>query len=58
MPALVEKQRFKQDTHQLPRDKNQALATLLTTTWNSYDIVRIERIEIGSVQGWRVTYRE
>ena len=58
MPALVEKERFKQDTHQQSRDKNQALATLLTTTWNGYDIVRIDRIEIGSVQGWRVIYRE
>lgn len=39
-------------------DKNSRLADLLEGEWNDLSIVRIERIEIGSAKGWKVTYRE
>jgi hypothetical protein len=26
--------------------------------WNDLSIVRIERVEIGTVKGWKVTFRE
>ncbi len=38
-------------------DKNSHLAELLEGEWNDLSIVRIERIEIGSSKGWKVTYR-
>jgi hypothetical protein len=37
--------------------KNSALADLLTVTYASTKIVKIERLEIG-VKGWRITYRD
>jgi len=39
-------------------DKNSRLADLLEGEWNDLSIVRIDRIEIGSAKGWKVTYRE
>jgi len=39
-------------------DKNSRLADLLEGEWNDLSIVRVERIEIGSAKGWKVTYRE
>ena len=54
---LTELTRFEPDTHQTPDAKNGALANLLQVDWNDLAIVRIDRIEIGSQQGWRCTYR-
>jgi len=39
-------------------DKNSQLAELLEGEWNDLSIVRIDRIEIGSAKGWKVTYRQ
>ena len=39
-------------------DKNSQLAELLEGEWNDLSIVRIDRIEIGTAKGWKVTYRE
>ncbi len=58
MPQVLEKTKFKADTETDPAEKNIRLATLLETAWNDLDVVIIERIEIGSTKGWRVTYRE
>ena len=58
MPQVLEKTKFKSDTETSAPAKNVRLATLLETTWNDLDVVTIERIEIGSTKGWRVTYRE
>ncbi len=58
MPQVLEKTKFKPDTETSAQEKNVRLATLLETTWNDLDVVIIERIEIGSTKGWRVTYRE
>ena len=61
MPTLVEKTQFKSDSETEPGGKNSRLAALLDGNWNRFDIVRIERIEIGSNKGWKVwkvTYRE
>jgi hypothetical protein len=58
MPQVLEKTKFKSDTETSGPDKNVRLATLLETTWNDLDVVIVERIEIGSTKGWRVTYRE
>ena len=59
-----EKTRFKADPadqageEPSTRDKNSNLAQLLEGPWNGLQIVKIERIEIGSEQGWRVTFRQ
>ena len=58
MPPVLEKTKFKSDIETSASEKNMRLATLLETTWNDLDVVIIERIEIGSTKGWRVTYRE
>jgi hypothetical protein len=58
MPQVAEKTKFKADTETSAPEKNVRLATLLETTWNDLDVVIIERIEIGSTKGWRVTYRD
>lgn len=39
-------------------DKNSQLAELLEGEWNDLSIVRMDRIEIGTAKGWKVTYRE
>lgn len=39
-------------------DKNSQLAELLEGEWNDLSIVRIDRIEIGTSKGWKVTYRD
>jgi len=57
MPPLVEKTSFKPDDETTSTEKNTRLATLLNGPWNDFEIVRIERIEIGG-KGWRATYRE
>jgi hypothetical protein len=57
MPPLVERTSFKPDEETTGTAKNTRLATLLNGPWNDFEIVRIERIEIGG-SGWRVTYRE
>ena len=49
---------FKSDKEEEPADKNSRLAALLETAWSDLEIVKIERIEIGTSKGWRVTYRE
>ena len=59
-----ERTRFKADPANPPgeelsaRDKNSNLAQLLEGPWNGLQIVKVERIEIGSEQGWRVTFRQ
>lgn len=60
MPTNVtDKQKFLEDrpTDSTDRDKNNNLAQELQTGWNRYAIVLIERIEIGSKSGWRMTHR-
>ncbi|MEN6320981.1 MAG: hypothetical protein ABFD82_19775 [Syntrophaceae bacterium] len=39
-------------------DKNSQLAELLEGEWNDLAIVHMDRIEIGTSKGWKVTYRE
>jgi hypothetical protein len=56
--ALKEKTIFKADEETTPEEKNSRLAELLNGPLNDLQIVLIERIEIGSQKGWRVTYRE
>jgi hypothetical protein len=56
--ALKEKTLFKADAETTPDGKNSRLAELLNGPLNDLQIVSIERIEIGSQRGWRVTYRE
>lgn len=59
MPQTVkDKTSFQADKFIKPEDRNQRLADLLQGTWLDLAIVFIERIEIGSKQGWRATYRE
>ena len=56
--ALKEKTSFKSDEATTAEEKNSRLAALLDAAWNDFEVVRIERIEIGSEKGWRLTYRE
>jgi hypothetical protein len=56
--AVVEKEDFSSDTCTTAEDRNSTLAQLLNALWNPHEIVKIDRIEIGSKQGWRVTYRK
>lgn len=49
---------FKADKATTPGGKNTALAKVLLAGWNDLNIVKIERMEIGSRSGWRATYRE
>jgi hypothetical protein len=56
--TVTEKTKFSPDDETEDRKRNAKLAALLTTTWKALAIVRIERIEIGTEKGWRVTYRE
>jgi hypothetical protein len=49
---------FRADEETKPEEKNSRLAVLLSGALNDLQIVRIERIEIGSEKGWRVTYRD
>lgn len=56
--TIKEKETFKQDKETTNKGKNDRLATLLRTVWNDLSIVRIDRIEIGSVRGWKAIYRE
>jgi hypothetical protein len=55
---LKEKTVFKADEEATAEGKNSRLAELLNGPLNDLQIVSIERIEIGSQKGWRVTYRE
>jgi hypothetical protein len=55
---IIEKTLFKGDQGDDAEAKNLKLAMWLQNAWNDLDIVRIERIEIGSSRGWRVLYRE
>jgi hypothetical protein len=58
---MVEKTLFVQDkkADMSDAEKNGALSIELMKSRNlGMEIVRIERIEIGSVKGWRFTYRE
>jgi len=54
---LAEDTAFEADEHTEPQDRNQRLADLLQGPWLALSIVRIDRIEIGSQRGWRVTHR-
>ncbi len=56
--ALKERTIFKADEETTPGGKNSRLAELLNGSLNDLQIVLIERIEIGSEKGWRVTFRE
>ena len=56
--TIKEKVIFNQDKETTNKGKNDRLATLLRTAWNDLSIVKIDRIEIGSVRGWKATYRE
>lgn len=58
LPKLIDKTLFEPDSKATSSSKNFALATLLNTTWSQLEIVRVERIEIGSAKGWKVTYRD
>jgi hypothetical protein len=49
---------FKSDKEVEPVAKNSRLAGLLEAAWADLEIVQIERIEIGTSKGWRVTYRQ
>jgi hypothetical protein len=49
---------FKSDDETTPEGKNSRLAVLLNGSMNDLQIVTIERIEIGSRKGWRITYRD
>ena len=49
---------FKADRKTSPAGKNASLSTLLSDLWKPLNIVKIERIEIGSKAGWRATYRD
>lgn len=55
-----EKTEFIKDITEMGSDeeKNSRLSELLKGDWIDYSVVRIERIEIGSAKGWKVTYRE
>ena len=55
---MEELQDFRKDNCKTTVAKNKKLATLLLSTWPDFQIVRIERIEIGSDSGWRITYRD
>ncbi len=55
---MEEKTRFKKDTKKTTETKNRALSVLLLGQWLKFNIVKIERIEIGEDSGWRVTYRK
>jgi hypothetical protein len=55
-PSLNEQQNFEEDNFEDPEDKNQRLADLLQGPWLDFEIVRIDRIEIGA-KGWRVVHR-
>jgi len=56
--ALKERIVFKADDETTPAGKNSRLAELMNGVLNDLQIVSIERIEIGSQKGWRVTFRE
>ena len=55
---MEDKFEFIPDKAKTPKGKNSALSKHLTGGWSDYNIVRIERMEIGPLSGWRVTYRE
>jgi len=57
---LPEKTWFISDPRRIDSDsdRNSQLAELLEGEWNDLSIVGIDRIEIGSAKGWKVTYRE
>lgn len=58
MANVIENTKFSADSETEPDEKNVRLASLLGAGWSDLEIVRIERIEIGSKKGWRVTYRD
>lgn len=58
MATVTEKTKFSEDSETDPDGKNTRLASLLGAGWIDLDVVMIERIEIGSKKGWRVTFRE
>jgi hypothetical protein len=58
MPEIREITLFEPDYSTTAMDKNGVLAALLRGAWMFLEIVKIERIEIGSQKGWRVIYRE
>ena len=55
---LREKTKFKEDTAATASAKNIALGALLAGPWQTLEIVRIRRIEIGPRKGWEATYRQ
>ncbi len=58
MASLHDIVEFFQDQSDLDAPgKNTTLAQLLLGTLFPYHVVLIERIEIGTQKGWRVTYR-
>ena len=63
MPAntkLKEETWFIKDSSDIQsnEEKNSRLSDLLEGEWNDLAIVRIERIEIGTAKGWKITYRK
>jgi hypothetical protein len=55
---LNEHETFEEDEETTSEGKNEALAELLHGPWLDLAIVRIDRIEIGSRQGWRALHRK
>ena len=55
---MEESQDFRKDKCKTAVAKNKRLSTLLLSTWPDFEIVKIERIEIGNEPGWRITYRD
>ncbi|MBL0870322.1 MAG: hypothetical protein IBJ18_07090 [Phycisphaerales bacterium] len=58
VPQVKEDTWFEKDpeAYDTPHAKNARLADLLTSTWQSLEIVSIRRLEIG-IPGWEATYR-
>jgi len=48
---------FEADNCQTPEDKNDALAELLTHTWNPYNIVKVARLDQPGRKGWEATIK-
>lgn len=57
LPNRLDKTLFEPDSNGTSSNKNFILANWLKTNWSNLEIVRVERIEIGSAKGWMVTYR-
>ena len=57
-PNEIDKTLFEPDSKATSSNKNFILANWLSTNWANLEIVRVERIEIGSAKGWKATYRD